>query len=238
CIRCHRAEVHGDAQLGAALLQDLQQPPPAQRGEAGPAAGDHLPLEMDVDVVPARELTLHRAVHGGVGVLDPAQRLVGKDHTEAERVVSRVALPDGDLAARVQLPGQGGEVQPAWPAAHDGDAHAASRRFALAPTVCRLGDDRQEHDAIPDRDTPFAFLRSAPIGRYRSDHGDSCAEWYSAPQERYDALEGCYNHAVALYGDREAAERRVRSQAAAALARRVQDRVPRQDGRAPVQQGA
>jgi hypothetical protein len=64
------------------------------------AAGDDPPADVDVDVVPARELALHRAVDLRVGVLDAAERLVGEDDAEAERVVRRVALPDSDLVAR------------------------------------------------------------------------------------------------------------------------------------------
>ena len=41
-VRGLGAEVHGDAELGAALLQEFEQPSPAHRGEAVPAAGDDL----------------------------------------------------------------------------------------------------------------------------------------------------------------------------------------------------
>ena len=78
-------------------LQDLQQPAAVHRGEAVPAAGDDLALDVHVDVVPAGELALHRAVDRRIGVLDAAQGLVREHHAEAERVVGRVPLPDGDL---------------------------------------------------------------------------------------------------------------------------------------------
>jgi hypothetical protein len=125
-IRCLLAEAEGHPELAAALLQDLQQPTPAQRGEAVAAAGDRLALDVHVDVIPAGELALHGAVHHRVGVLDAAQGLVREHHAEAERVVGRVPLPHGDLALRGQLLGQGREVQPARPPAHDRDAQPVS----------------------------------------------------------------------------------------------------------------
>ena len=126
-VRGQRGEVHGHPELRAALLEDLQQPLPAHRGEAVPAAGVHLAAEVHVDVVPAGELALHRRVDAAVGVLDAAERLVREHDAEAERVVGRVPLPDGDLAGGVQLPGEGGEVQPARAAADDCYAHPAAR---------------------------------------------------------------------------------------------------------------
>src|SRR6185437_3465133 len=67
-------------------------------------------------------------VHGLVGVLDAAQGLVGEHHAEPERVVGRVALPDGDLVLRAELAGQRREVQAAGTAANDRDAQRASPR--------------------------------------------------------------------------------------------------------------
>ena len=93
------AVVERDAELAAAVLQDLEQPPARHRGEPVATAGDHLALDVDVDVVPDRELPLHPGEHLGVGVLDAAQRLVAEDHAEPERVVGGVALPHGDLVA-------------------------------------------------------------------------------------------------------------------------------------------
>ena len=94
---------------------------------AVPAAGDHLAAVVHVDVVPAGELALHLLVDRRVGVLDPAEGLVGEHHAEAEGVIGRVALPDGDLGVGQQLAGQRGEVEAARPAASDRDAHRASR---------------------------------------------------------------------------------------------------------------
>src|SRR5262249_18793806 len=147
---------------GAALLQDLQQPPPAQRGEAVPAAGDRLALDVDVDVVPAGELALHRAVDLRVGVLDAAQGLVREHDAEAERVVGRVPFPDRDLAAGAELLGERREVQPARPAAHDRDPHPASLpgptpQYAVSSTTVKTTrhqcDPRREGGAAAFKDT-------------------------------------------------------------------------------------
>ena len=115
--------MHRHPEVAAALLEDLQQPLAAHRGEPVAAAGEHLAAVVDVDVVPAGELPLHRGIHSLVRVLDPAERLVGEHHAEAEGVVGGVALPDGDLVGRVELHGEGGEVETARAAADDRDAH-------------------------------------------------------------------------------------------------------------------
>ena len=126
-------EVKRHPQLQASLVQDLQQPPPAHRGKAVTARRDHLVAVVDVDVVPARELPGHRPVDRGVGVLDAAERLVREHHTEPEGVVRGVALPHGDLVARVELHGERREVESARPAPDYRYAH-----LSLGATVkCR-----------------------------------------------------------------------------------------------------
>jgi hypothetical protein len=116
--------VHGDAEFGGPLLEDVQQVLAGHRREALAADREGVPVELDVDVGPAGEPALHRVVDDGVRVLDAAEGLVGEDHAEAEGVVGGVALPHGDLVARVELLHQRGEVQPTRPAAHDRDPHA------------------------------------------------------------------------------------------------------------------
>jgi hypothetical protein len=99
---------------------------------------------VHVDVVPAGELPLHGREHGGVGVLDPAQRLVGEHHPEAERVAGRVPLPEVHLVTGIELFGQRGEIEPARPPAEHGDTHSAcSFRVPAVPKICRCSHDRQ-----------------------------------------------------------------------------------------------
>ena len=150
-VRGRGAEPRPYPQVRAPLLEDGEQPVPAHRGEAVPARGQHRAVVVHVDVVPAGELALHRAVDLRVGMLDAAQGLVREHHAEAERVVGRVALPDGDLAVRGELLGERREIQPSRPAAHDRDPHRASpigtrppaRHPRVGFTLCRFCDDRQ-----------------------------------------------------------------------------------------------
>ena len=134
-----RPVVDGHAELGGPLLQDPEQLLAAHGGEALAADRERAAVELHVDVGPARELALHPPVDGGVGRLDTAEGLVGEHHAEAERVVGGVALPHGDLVARVEPLHQRGEVQPAGPAAGDRDLHDASPSAAArsSSSSCR-----------------------------------------------------------------------------------------------------
>ena len=125
-IRGGRAEPDVDPEVRAPTLEDLEQPLAAQRREAVAAAGDDLTPVVHVDVVPARELLLHLVVDDRVGVGDAAERLVGEDDTEAERVVGSVALPHGDLVIGPELLGESGEVEPSRASTDDCDPHCAS----------------------------------------------------------------------------------------------------------------
>ncbi|GDY40903.1 hypothetical protein SANT12839_017850 [Streptomyces antimycoticus] len=118
--------MQGDAEVAAALLEQAEQFLAAHGGEALAADGVALAPVVDVDVGPAGEAPGHGLRDGGVGVLDAAERLVGEDDAEAERVVGGVAFPDGDLVGGVELFHQGREVQPAGTAADDRDVHGGS----------------------------------------------------------------------------------------------------------------
>jgi len=57
---------------------------------------------MHVDVVPDRKVLREALVESSVGVLDAAERLVGKDDPEPEGFVCGISLPDLDLVVWVQ----------------------------------------------------------------------------------------------------------------------------------------
>ena len=103
-------------------------------GQTFTSGGHGFAAIVHVDVVPPGELMFHRAIDLDVGVLDAAERLVGEDNAETERVVRGVSLPDGDLMGRVQLLGERGEVETAGSATDDRYAHSASW---MSPTVGR-----------------------------------------------------------------------------------------------------
>jgi hypothetical protein len=114
--------VDGDAELFAPFAQDREQPLPADGGETVPSRCEDLPVVVNVDVVPRREVFGEPFVEGGVGVLDSSEGLVGKDDAEPKRVVCGVSLPDLDLVFWVQQLDQRRQVQAGRPAADDRDA--------------------------------------------------------------------------------------------------------------------
>ncbi|HEX9099810.1 MAG TPA: hypothetical protein VF956_10025 [Candidatus Dormibacteraeota bacterium] len=59
-------------------------------------------MEMHIDVVPDRKVLRESLIESGVGILDAAERLVGKDDPEPEGLVSGISLPDLDLVVWVQ----------------------------------------------------------------------------------------------------------------------------------------
>src|SRR5690606_39833721 len=90
------AEPQVDAEGAAAGVQDLQQPVPAEGGEAVAARGVAGAAVHDVDVVPADEVPAQRRVDVRVGVFDAAEGLVGEDDAEPEGGGGGVAVEDGE----------------------------------------------------------------------------------------------------------------------------------------------
>jgi hypothetical protein len=113
-----------DAQLFAALLQDVQQALAAYAAETVAARGHFPALEVDVDIVPVVEGLQDFACGFLVGRHQVAQRLVGKHHAPAESVVRPVALEHHDTVRRVLLFHQQGEIQAGGAAADTNDIHA------------------------------------------------------------------------------------------------------------------
>ena len=127
-LRRRLAVTHVHAELLASFAQDREQALPADGRETVAAGREHLLLEVDVDVVPNGKAPGESLVEGRVGVLDSAQRLVGEDDAEPERVVSRIALPHLDPVFRVQELGQRRQVQTRRSASDDCDVQPAFSR--------------------------------------------------------------------------------------------------------------
>ena len=120
-----------DIEFLAPLAQDREETLPADGGEPVPAGREDLPAEVHVDVVPGRKVLGEPLEEGGVGVLDAAQRLVGKDDPEPKCVVGGVSLPNLDLVLWVQQLGQRRQVQPGRPASDDRDPECRLRGAQL-----------------------------------------------------------------------------------------------------------
>ncbi len=116
-------ELHRDAELAAALLEQQQQRLARHAAEPVPARGDLAPAVEDVDVVPIGEFVADRVVARRVVVAEMPQGLGREHHAEAERVVVPVLLVDGDLVARIARLHQQREVEPGRAAANHLDLH-------------------------------------------------------------------------------------------------------------------
>ncbi len=84
-VRSLGGEPQFHAERAAACVQDLQEPVPAQRGEAVAAgAVPDAPVHY-VDVVPADEVLPQGFVDDRIGVFYAAQGFVGEDHSGSRR---------------------------------------------------------------------------------------------------------------------------------------------------------
>ena len=123
------AEAQVDAELRRATLQDLSSFRRAMPLKPWPPDVIVTPLDVDVDVVPVREVVGDRR---GTSRASAARKFssVWSEKTTPQPNVSsaRVALEDGDVVRRVRLLHQQGEVQPGRPAADHDDLHASLAR--------------------------------------------------------------------------------------------------------------
>ena len=82
-------------------------------------------MDMDVDIVPMRELAADRLAADGIVRHQVLDRLVREDDAPAERVVGPVALEHMDIMARIAHLHRDGEIKARRPAAHACDLHRA-----------------------------------------------------------------------------------------------------------------
>src|SRR3546814_7569066 len=109
---------------------DLEEPLAADADEAVTARG-HAGLalavvDMDVDIVPVRELVDHHLGADRVVLGKMFHRLVGKDHAPAEVVARTVALEHGDLMLRISELNRNREIEPRGASAKACDFHMRS----------------------------------------------------------------------------------------------------------------
>ena len=120
------AELERHLELTTALLQDLEEALPRDRGERVAAGRELAPLIPDVDPVPPRERVRDLEVRLRVRVAQRAERLLAEDDAEAERRVRRVSLEHADVDAAVQLLQEDREVEAGRAGADDLDVHASA----------------------------------------------------------------------------------------------------------------
>jgi hypothetical protein len=120
-----------DPKFLAPFAEDRQQALPADGGEPVTARREDVAAEMNIDVVPDRKVLREALVEGGVGILDAAERLVGKYDPEPKSVVSSIAFPDLDLVAWIQQLDQRRQVEPRRPPADDREFECRPRDLQL-----------------------------------------------------------------------------------------------------------
>ena len=163
-------EAQLDAELGAAFLQDVEQPAAADAAKAVTAGADAPALDAHLDVVPMVERAEDAVCGFLVGQAQRTERLIGKHHTPAEGIVRAITLDQRDLARRLLLLHQQREIQARRAPADGGDAHELqlgnavserAKRDARAPTLDLHGlyvnyTDGQRAGA--DREAPLGHL--------------------------------------------------------------------------------
>ena len=120
------AELEHDAELAAALLQDLEQPFPRDRRERVPARRELAALIADVDPIPAGERVRDLEVSLRIGIAQGAERLLAEDDAESERCIGGVPLEDADVGAAVELLQEDREIEAGRAGADDLDLHASA----------------------------------------------------------------------------------------------------------------
>ena len=118
-------ELQPDAEPAGALLEDLEQALAGDAGEAMAAGTHHMPLEVDVDVVPVLEAVLDRGGALGIVLPEVVQGFVGEHHAPAEGVVGAVALDQKNVMRRIAQPHRDREVEARRAAADADDLHRA-----------------------------------------------------------------------------------------------------------------
>jgi hypothetical protein len=127
-------ELEFDAELLAALLEDVEQPLAADADKA--VTGGTLPasLEPDFDIVPMIEGILDNGGAFGIPRLHRLHRRVREDDAPAECVIGAVAFDDGNGMFRMKLLHQKPEIEAGRAAADTYDPHVTTL-FSVGPAM-------------------------------------------------------------------------------------------------------
>ena len=117
-----------DAQSRGAFLQQHQQSFTRTAAKAVAADAESLAPDLDSDVIPIGKGLGDRLVALAVGLFEIVQRLVGKDHAEAESVIGLVALDHMDIGLREGFFDKNGEIEPGRSATDDFNPHDTLHR--------------------------------------------------------------------------------------------------------------
>ena len=115
-----------DAELFAALLQDVQQALAADAAKTVAAGGHGVALEVDVDIVPVVERLQDGARGRFIGIDQVTQGLVGKDNAPAEGIVRTIAFDHGDFVGRILFFHQQAKIQTRRAASYANNLHSRS----------------------------------------------------------------------------------------------------------------
>jgi hypothetical protein len=114
-------------------VQDLKELAPGDPAEAMTARGYDTPSEVDIDVIPVREVVGDALVRFRVCRLQVCQRLVGEDDAPAERVIPPVAFEYCDMMRRIRAFHQKRQIEAGRTAA---DCDNAQSGFVLEESTC------------------------------------------------------------------------------------------------------
>ena len=114
------------AELLASPLQNLEQPKTRNAGKAVAMNRNLLAAMNYINVIPGFKAARDFRVRWFIRYAQIAERLAGKHHAPAKRIVRPVAFMDGDVMRGIGLLHQDREVHPGRAAADDFDFHERS----------------------------------------------------------------------------------------------------------------
>src|SRR5690606_10043532 len=115
-------QVH--TELSAARGEQVEQALAGNSREAVPGRRELLPAEVDIDVIPVKEALADAMKRFRIRLFEVAERRIGEDHTESERLARSVPLVDVDLVPRILFLEKDREIESAGTAPDHHDAHA------------------------------------------------------------------------------------------------------------------